>query len=44
FPGAGQFGTLTIEDDGAGPVTVEITGRDYTGSVLTTYLFSVPSS
>ncbi|HEX6197108.1 MAG TPA: alkaline phosphatase D family protein [Jiangellaceae bacterium] len=44
FPGAGQFGTLTIEDDGAGPVTVEITGRDYTGSVLTTYTFSVPSS
>lgn len=32
--GAGQFGTLTIDDDGRGPVSVTLAGHDWTGATL----------
>ena len=41
-PGAGQFGTLTVRDDGTGPVTVDLAGRDWTGRVLTSYIVTMP--
>jgi hypothetical protein len=34
FPGAGQFGLLTVVDDGGDQVTVELIGRDWLGNVL----------
>lgn len=43
LPGAGQFGTLTVSDDGTGPVTVQLAGYDWTGQRLLSYSFTVPS-
>ncbi|WP_166355485.1 alkaline phosphatase D family protein [Phytoactinopolyspora limicola] len=42
-PGGGQFGTMTIDDDGAGPITIELTGLDWTGTELMSYTFTVPA-
>lgn len=42
IPGAGQFGTLTVEDDGSDSVTVELSGRDWTGQTLVSHTFTVP--
>jgi phosphodiesterase/alkaline phosphatase D-like protein len=38
-PGGGQFGTLTVLDDGTGSVTVRLEGRDWTGQVLLSHTF-----
>jgi membrane-associated phospholipid phosphatase len=37
FPGAGQFGTLTVTDDGGSSVGVELAGRNWRGEVLVSY-------
>lgn len=42
FPGAGQFGLLTVEDDGASPVRVTFQGLDYSGRQVLRYSFTVP--
>ncbi|MBC6445889.1 alkaline phosphatase D family protein [Actinokineospora xionganensis] len=42
FPGAGQFGTLTVTDAGAS-VAVTLTGRDWRGEVLAEHRFTVPA-
>jgi phosphodiesterase/alkaline phosphatase D-like protein len=34
FPGAGQYGVLTVRDDGGPRVTVGLAGRDWTGRTL----------
>lgn len=34
FPGAGQFGTVTVTDDGGDTVDVDLTGRNWRGKVL----------
>lgn len=39
--GAGQFGTLRVEDDG-NQVKIELTGRSWTGEVLVRYEQAVP--
>jgi MFS family permease/3',5'-cyclic AMP phosphodiesterase CpdA len=39
FPGAGQFGTVTVRDEGA-RVTVTLTGRDRTGAPVVTHRFT----
>ncbi|WP_129668106.1 alkaline phosphatase D family protein [Phytoactinopolyspora endophytica] len=41
-PGGGQFGTITVHDDGSGPVTVDLAGWDWTGDELLSYTFTVP--
>jgi phosphodiesterase/alkaline phosphatase D-like protein len=41
FPGAGQFGTLSVSDDGGTSVTVTLAGRDWTGRTLVTRSFRV---
>jgi phosphodiesterase/alkaline phosphatase D-like protein len=42
-PGGGQFGTFTVDDDGTGPLTVELAGHDWTGAELMSYTFTVPA-
>jgi PhoD-like phosphatase len=37
FPGGGQFGTLTVTDDGGSSVGVELAGRTWDGEVLVSY-------
>jgi hypothetical protein len=34
FPGAGQFGLMTVHDAGGDRITVELAGRDWTGRIL----------
>lgn len=41
YPGAGQFGTLRVEDSG-GTVTVTLAGHDWRGRTLVSKAFSVP--
>jgi membrane-associated phospholipid phosphatase len=41
FPGAGQFGTLTVTDDGGSVVGVELAGRTWRGEVLVSHQISV---
>ena len=41
FPGAGQFGTLTLVDTGGPSVGVTLTGRNWRGEVLTSYELTV---
>jgi phosphodiesterase/alkaline phosphatase D-like protein len=41
YPGGGQFGVVTIRDDGAS-ITVELSGRDWTGEELVHHTFTVP--
>jgi hypothetical protein len=41
FPGPGQFGTVTVTDDGGPVVGVELTGRNWRGETLTSYQFHV---
>ena len=43
IPGAGQFGLVTVTDDGKGPVRVLLEGMNYTGFVGMTYEFTVPA-
>lgn len=44
FPGAGQYGVLTVRDDGGPRVTVGLAGRDWTGHDLVrlSYPVAVP--
>jgi len=41
YPGGGQFGLLTIRDDGGDHIEVEATGYDWTGTALVSYTFTV---
>jgi hypothetical protein len=45
FPGAGQFGTVTVHDTGGDTVDVELAGRDWRGEVLVSLetRFAVPA-
>ncbi|MGY1700242.1 hypothetical protein [Geodermatophilus sp. SYSU D00766] len=43
FPGAGQFGTVTVTDDGGDTVGVELTGRDCRGDVLVSLRVTLPA-
>jgi hypothetical protein len=40
FPGAGQFGTLAVADDGGPSIDVELSGRTWSGDVLVTHRFT----
>lgn len=44
FPGAGQFGVLSVHDNGGDHITVDLAGRDWTGRVLVaeSFLIEVP--
>ena len=44
YPGPGQFGTITITDNGGPVVDAELTGRNWRGDILTSYLFRVATS
>ncbi|MCZ2849776.1 alkaline phosphatase D family protein [Modestobacter sp. VKM Ac-2978] len=41
FPGAGQFGTVDVEDDGGPTIGVELTGRRWDGEVLVSWSTTV---
>ncbi|MFQ1002379.1 alkaline phosphatase D family protein [Modestobacter sp. SSW1-42] len=41
FPGAGQFGTVQVTDDGGATVGVELTGRTWDGDVLVSWSTTV---
>ncbi|GAA4753868.1 hypothetical protein GCM10023328_41510 [Modestobacter marinus] len=41
FPGAGQFGTLHVRDDGGATIGVELTGRRWDGEVLVSWATTV---
>ena len=41
FPGAGQYATVRVRDDGRAPLRVAITGRDYTRAEIVRYGFTV---
>jgi hypothetical protein len=43
FTGSGQFGTLTVTDDGGPTVGVALAGRNWRGDTLTSYAFTVPA-
>jgi hypothetical protein len=40
-PGAGQFGLVTVLDDGGPTVRVELSGRNYKGEEILAYGFTV---
>jgi hypothetical protein len=42
FPGAGQFGTLTVRDPGGSRIEVVLAGRNWRGELLVSYRTSVP--
>ncbi|SOC49587.1 Phosphodiesterase/alkaline phosphatase D [Blastococcus aggregatus] len=42
FPGAGQFGTVTVTDTGGDAVDVELTGRNWRNEVLVSYRTRLP--
>jgi hypothetical protein len=37
YPGAGQFGTVSVSDDGGPTVDVELAGRNWRGEILVSY-------
>lgn len=41
FPGAGQFGLVSVTDDGLNPVRVDLSGRDWTGKEIVAYSFTL---
>ncbi|MGY2003696.1 alkaline phosphatase D family protein [Blastococcus sp. SYSU DS1024] len=43
FPGAGQFGTVTVTDDGGATVHVGLAGRTHTGEVLASLTVTLPA-
>lgn len=43
FPGAGQFGTVTVTDTGGDAVEVELTGRNWKDEVLVSYRTTLPA-
>jgi hypothetical protein len=42
YPGGGQFGVLSVRDDGGADITVDLEGRDWTGAVLVERSFTIP--
>jgi hypothetical protein len=44
FPGAGQFGTVTVTDDGGDTVRVELAGRTWDGRELVSLTTTLPAS
>ncbi len=44
YPGAGQFATMTVTDDGSGPVHVLWVGMNYLGEEIVRFEFTVPGS
>jgi hypothetical protein len=42
YPGGGQFGVLSVHDDGGADITVDLAGRDWTGAVLVERSFTIP--
>jgi hypothetical protein len=44
FPGAGQFGTVTVTDDGGDTVEVELAGRNWEGHVLASIRTTLPAA
>jgi phosphodiesterase/alkaline phosphatase D-like protein len=42
LPGGGQFGLVTVTDDGGRTLQVDLTGFDWTGARLIEYSFEVP--
>jgi hypothetical protein len=40
FPGSGQFGTITVRDDGGSTVSVELAGWTYRGERLIEHSFT----
>ncbi len=43
YPGAGQYGFVTIRDNGPAGVEVTLSGRNWTGKEIASYRFSVPA-
>ena len=43
FPGAGQYATVAVQDDGGERLDVTLTGRRYTGEDIVRHTFSVPA-
>jgi hypothetical protein len=43
YPGGGQFGVMSVEDDGGAWITVTLSGRDWTGREIVAYRFTVPA-
>ncbi|GGS28743.1 alkaline phosphatase D family protein [Actinokineospora fastidiosa] len=43
FPGAGQFGTVSVTDTGGSSIEVTLTGRDWRGTVLVQQRFTLPA-
>lgn len=41
-PGGGQFGVMTVEDDGGGVIAITWSGRTYKGEDVVGYRFTVP--
>jgi hypothetical protein len=41
FPGSGQFGVLTVHDDGGDHITVDLAGRNWTGRALVAHSFTI---
>jgi phosphodiesterase/alkaline phosphatase D-like protein len=44
YPGGGQFGLVTVNDDGGAAVEVVLSGRDWRGDEIVTYRFTVPAT
>jgi phosphodiesterase/alkaline phosphatase D-like protein len=42
YPGGGQFGLLTITDGGGGEVSVAFSGRNWEGTEVVAYSFTIP--
>jgi phosphodiesterase/alkaline phosphatase D-like protein len=43
YPGGGQFGLMTVVDDGGQMVEIIWSGRDWTGAEIVRYTFSLPA-
>lgn len=46
YPGGGQFGVLSVHDEGGTRISVDLAGRDWTGAVLVerSFTISVPAA
>jgi hypothetical protein len=44
FPGGGQFGVMSVQDDGGSSITVTLSGRDWSGREIVSYRYTVPVS
>jgi hypothetical protein len=43
YPGSGQFGLVTIDDDGGSTINVTLSGRNWKSEEIVGYTFSVPA-